>query len=191
MKLLLHQERDAELARLRELLPAGGATAAARLGAASRGEPRSTSPEASEVWGEPVEMANGPPKMWKFGRFHGILHMERLKKPMGNYTESYGNDAVKPYGNMWYSWKMILVAFFKGQRSRNPMVLQWQHLSLWIPQGWSKARGKAKLSISFFQLFTYVYIHIIYTYTYTYYIYIFSSFFSYIYTLYLYIYIYT
>jgi hypothetical protein len=25
---------------------------------------------------------------------------------------------------------------------RNPMVLQWQHLSLWIPQGWSKARGK-------------------------------------------------
>jgi|Cyp1metagenome_2_1107374.scaffolds.fasta_scaffold18594_1 hypothetical protein len=45
MKLLLHQERDAELARLRELLPAGGATAAARS-AASRGEPRSTSPEA-------------------------------------------------------------------------------------------------------------------------------------------------
>lgn len=39
------QERDAELARLRELLPAGGATAAARS-AASRGEPRSTSPEA-------------------------------------------------------------------------------------------------------------------------------------------------
>jgi len=43
-----------------------------------------------------MEMANGPPKMWKFGRFHGILHMERLKKPMGNY-ESYGNDAVKPW----------------------------------------------------------------------------------------------
>ena len=79
-------------------------------------------------------MANGPPKMWKFG-LEPRDFTYGLKKPMGNY-ESYGNDAVKPYGNMCDIFrKMILVAFFWATILRNPMVLQWQHLSLWIPQG--------------------------------------------------------
>jgi hypothetical protein len=146
------------------LLPTGGATAAARS-AASRGEPRSTSPEA---WGEPVEMANGPPKMWKFG-LEPRDFTYGLKKPMGNY-ESYGNDAVKPYGNMCdIFWKMILVAFFFGQRF---CEILWCCNGSTCPFGSPKGDRRREEK---FQLFT--------SCRYTYYIYIFSYFFQ----LYLYI----